>query len=68
MTRKIKNKDMQPINGSYTTAEIARMLSVSRPTAVAFLKDADFQVFEVNGSYRVKKVDFERWLEGTEEA
>ena len=61
------NKKNLPISGSYTTAEVARMLNSSRPTAVAFLKDSSFRLFEVNGAYRVMKVDFENWLEGTEE-
>lgn len=61
------NKQKSAISGSYTTAEIARMLNVSRPTAVAFLKDSNLRLFEVNGAYRVMKADFENWLEGTEE-
>ena len=61
------NKKNLSISGSYTTAEVARMLNISRPTAVAFLKDSSFRLFEVNGAYRVMKVDFENWLEGTEE-
>ena len=61
------NKKNLPISGGYTTAEVARMLNISRPTAVAFLKDSSFRLFEVNGAYRVMKVDFENWLEGTEE-
>ena len=66
MKNQSKKKNL-PISGSYTTAEVARMLNISRPTAVAFLKDSSFRLFEVNGAYRVMKVDFENWLEGTEE-
>lgn len=49
------------------SAPASGMLNISRPTAVAFLKDSSFRLFEVNGAYRVMKVDFENWLEGTEE-
>jgi hypothetical protein len=43
------------------------MLNISRPTAAAFLKDSSLRLFKFNGAYRVMKVDFENWLEGTEE-
>lgn len=38
------NKKNLPISGSYTTAEVARMLNISCPTAVAFLKDSSFRL------------------------
>lgn len=67
MKKNQSNKKKPSISGSYTTAEVARMLNISRPTAAAFLKDSSLRLFKFNRAYRVMKVDFENWLEGTEE-
>ena len=54
MKKNQSNKKKPSISGSYTTAEVARMLNISRPTAAAFLKDSSLRLFKFNGAYAMK--------------
>lgn len=51
----------------YTVVDLVEILGISRNKAYAFVKDAflskdKFRVIKIDGSYRIPKASFEKWL------
>lgn len=48
----------------YSTADIAKILGCSIPTARQLFKRSDFPALKIGKNYRVEKTAFESWCNG----
>ncbi len=64
------DEDITENNGEkrvYDIKEIQSILGISKTTAYALIKQAPFRVVHIGNAIRISKVDFDRWLDDSEQ-
>lgn len=61
------NNDNEDEKRVYHVEDIQKILSISKTSAYALIKEAPFRVVYIGNTIRISKADFDRWLDGSEQ-